>query len=99
MSDVSQHTHGDQTEVIEALARTVAHLAVQLTITQLQLRGLGQVVGESGIVSAEAVLAQTDRLSRTHARAFVEENLGEALSGLIEVDELASQIIRFLSVD
>lgn len=96
---VTGHTHNNQDDVLEAMARTIAHLAVQLTITQLQLRGLGQVVGESGAVKAEDVLRQTDRLARTHAHSFVAENLGEALAGLVDVDALTAEIIRFLSVD
>jgi hypothetical protein len=93
------HSHADQSDVIEALARTVAHLAVQLTITQLQLRGLGKVIGESGAVSGEAVLRETDRLAQIHARSFVTENLGEALAGLVDANTLADEIIQFLHVD
>ena len=96
MSSADFHSHADLTEVVEALARTVAHLAVQLTITQIQLRGLGQVLQETGSASGEAVLKATSDLSRRHAGAFIRENLGSALEGLVDVSELEREIIDFL---
>jgi hypothetical protein len=95
----SAHDHGDQTEAIEALARTVAHLAVQLTIAQMQLRGLGSVLAERGIVRGDEVLAATSSLASDQAGAFLRENLGEALANLIEVDPLVDDVISFLAHD
>ncbi len=99
MNTANPHVHSDPNEAIEALARTVAHLAVQLTITQLQLRGLGQVLEESGELLGEAVQRATSDLARRNASAFVAENLGPALAGLIDVSELEREIVRFLEPD
>lgn len=99
MSTEQAHVHADPTEAIEALARTVAHLAVQLTITQIQLRGLGQALAESGAVDGEAVLRATATLARQHAGRFIAENLGDALANLVDTKDLEAQIISFLESD
>lgn len=96
MSSADSHPHADPTEVVEALARSVAHLAVQLTITQIQMRGLGLVLQETGMSSGEAVLKATSDLSRKHAGAFIRENLGPALEGLVDVAALEREIVDFL---
>ena len=99
MNTSNTHMHSDPNEAIEALARTVAHLAVQLTICQLQLRGLGHVLEESGAMVGETVQRATSDLARRNAGAFIAENLGPALAGLIDITELEREIVQFLEPD
>ena len=87
----------DSAEAIESLARSVAHLAVQVTIAQLQLRALGQVLETSSLVASDAVSETTASLARSSAGRFLSENLGPDLAGLIDLDDLESQVIAYLS--
>jgi hypothetical protein len=85
-------------ETIESLAQTVAHLALQLTVAQLQLRALGTVLAETSTVSADDVLARSARLAEEHAGSFLSGNLGPALVDLVDMPELERQIIEYLAV-
>ena len=84
-------------DTVESLARTVAHLALQLTVSQIQLRALGTVLAESGSVVADRVLAVTAQMAEQHAPGFLRENLGPDLTDLIDVIDLERQIVDFLS--
>ena len=86
----------DDPEWVEVMARTVAHLAAQLTITQLRLRALATTLDAAGAVDPDAVRATLGGLANRHAAGFLRENLGEALEEIVEVDELAGQIVAFL---
>jgi hypothetical protein len=85
-------------ETIESLAQTVAHLALQLTVAQLQLRALGTVLAESGVVSGADVIARSAQLADEHAGAFLAGNLGPALVELIDMPDLERQIVEYLAV-
>src|SRR4029079_15187321 len=50
MDDSTVQVNPDPFETIESLARTVAHLALQLTISQIQLRAMGSAIEEAGVV-------------------------------------------------
>jgi len=86
--------HAD--EWVEVMARTVAHLAAQLTMTQLRLRALATELDRAGAVDAAAVRATLGELADRHAASYLRENLGEALGEIVEVDALAGQIVAFL---
>ena len=55
MDDSTVQVNPDPFETIESLARTVAHLALQLTISQIQLRAMGSAIEEADIVASDAV--------------------------------------------
>ena len=83
-------------EWVELMARTIAHLAAQLTMTQLRLRALATELDAAGAVDPAAVRATLGELAGRHAAGYLRENLGEALGEVVEVDELAGQIVAFL---
>ena len=81
---------------IEALILVIAHLAAQLTMTQIRLRGLATVLERQGVVESNIVRGNIVEISDKEAGFYLRENLGEHLSELIEVDELARQIVEYL---
>lgn len=94
-SDTKVRAHD---EPVERLAQTVAHLALQLTIVQLQLRALGTAAAESGMLDPARVEAATANVARLHAGRYLRENLGETLADLVDLPELEQQIVAYLSV-
>jgi hypothetical protein len=84
-------------DIIESLARTVAHLALQLTVAQLQLRALGTVLADSQVIARDSVLRTTANLAEHSAGKFLAENLGSDLAAMIDLDDLERQIIEFLA--
>jgi len=86
----------DPGEWVEVMARTVAHLAAQLTMTQLRLRALATELDHAGAVDPAAVRATLGELADRHAAGYLRENLGEALGEIVEVEALAGQIVAFL---
>ena len=84
-------------ETIERLAQTVAHLALQLTIVQLQLRGLGTAAAETGTLDSARVDGATATIAQLHAGRYLRENLGEELAELVDLPELERQIVAYLS--
>lgn len=97
MNDTSVHVSHDPFDAIESLAQTVAHLALQLTIAQIQLRALGTVLERGELVESDAVFAATSQIASEHAGRFLTENLGPALADMIDVSDLERQIVAFLS--
>lgn len=91
------HAH-DSTEWAEIFARTVANLAAQLTVTQLQLRALGREVEELGLVDRGAVEARLRRMAPLQIGPILRENLGEALADVVDVDALERDLIEYLTV-
>ena len=89
-----RHVSGDAQ--IEALILVIAHLAAQLTMTQIRLRGLATVLERQGVVESNIVRGNIVEISDKEAGFYLRENLGEDLSELIEVDELARQIVEYL---
>jgi hypothetical protein len=84
-------------DTIERLAQTVAHLALQLTIVQLQLRGLGNAASESGMLDPTRVEQAAANVARMHAGRYLRENLGDVLSDLVDLPELERQIVAYLA--
>jgi hypothetical protein len=97
MSEQNGSTGQTADDTIERLAQTVAHLALQLTIVQLQLRALGNAAAESGLLDSTRVEQAAANVARMHAGRYLQENLGEVLSDLVDLPELERQIIAYLS--
>ena len=98
MSDQIEHANQAAGEPVERLAQTVAHLALQLTIVQIQLRALGTAAADSGMLDAARVETATANVARMHAGRYLRENLGETLADLVDLSDLERQIIAYLSV-
>ena len=81
----------------EALARTVAHLAAQLTITQIRLRALATELGEQGTVDGGAVGGRVRAIAAAEAGAYLRQNLGEALVEVIDVETLERDLVAYLA--
>ena len=97
MDDSSVQVNPDPFETIESLAQTVAHLALQLTIAQIQMRALGSAIEEAGLVGGDTVASATARIARMQAGRFLRENLGPELSEMIDTTDLERQIVAYLS--
>ena len=90
-----RHDHAGE-EWAETLARTVAHLAAQLTMAQIRLRALATELDARGAVEAGAVAARVRAIAAAEAGGYLRENLGEALVDVIDVDALEGDIVAYL---
>src|SRR5262249_17975422 len=81
----------------ELLARTVAHLAAQLTMTQIRLRALATEVTARDAFAAAAVRERLRTIATPETGRYLRENLGEALVDLIDVEALEQEIVAFLA--
>ena len=81
----------------EVLVRSVAHLAAQLTAMQIQLRALGEEVEAAGGVDPAAVRLRQRRLAVLQTGPALRENLGSALSDLIDTEALERDLVEYLS--
>lgn len=97
MSETFDPNEGATDDPVERLAQTVAHLALQLTIVQLQLRALGTAVADAGLLEPDRVERATANVARMHAGRYLRENLGEVLSDLVDLPDLERQIVAYLS--
>jgi hypothetical protein len=95
-NDPSSPDHAPD-EWAAVLARTVAHLAAQLTMTQIRLRALASELSNRDPGVDAAVRTRLQMLAITETGRYLRENLGEALVDLIDVDALEREIIEFLS--
>ncbi|MCC6944232.1 MAG: hypothetical protein IT335_06620 [Thermomicrobiales bacterium] len=84
-------------EAIEALTLVVAHLAAQLTMTQIRLRGLATYLADQEGFDPDAVRGHVTRVADAEAGFYLRENLGEQLVNLIDVEQLTRDIIEFVS--
>lgn len=89
------HAH-DAAEWAEIMARTVAHLAAQLTMTQLRLRALATVLGADHNVDEARVKAELASAAAADTETYLRENLGEALNDIVDVEALAGEISAYL---
>ena len=80
----------------EALARTVAHLAAQLTIAQIRLRALATELAARGAIEEAAVAARVRAIAAAEAGGYLRENLGEALVEVIDIEALERDLIAYL---
>ncbi len=91
--------HGHEEEWTEALTRSVAHLAAQLTVNQIRLRALATTLGERGLVDSAAVATQVRTIAAAETGTYLRENLGESLSGIIDVEALERDLVDYLQMD
>lgn len=94
--EISGHGHGLDLEWVEALTRSVAHLAAQLTVAQLQLRALATHLEAKGMADPEAVSAHLALLAERDGGTVLRENLGAALVQVIDFDGLERQLVEQL---
>ena len=80
----------------EILTRTLAHLAAQLTLSQLRLRALATELEAQGVVEPTAVAIRLRALAATEAGVYLRENLGAALVEVIDVDALERELLAYL---
>ena len=97
MPERSEPSNQAAIDPVERLAQTVAHLALQLTIVQLQLRALGAAAAETGLLDAARVERATATIAQLHTGRYLRENLGEVLADLVDLPELERQIVAYLS--
>ena len=86
----------DLTQWAELFATTIAHLAAQLTMTQLRLRALATTIAEQGGADPAAVQIRLASLADAETGRYLRQNLGEDLAGAIELDDLERDVIAFL---
>ena len=80
----------------ELFATTIAHLAAQLTMTQLRLRALASTAAEAGVLDPTAVQANLQLLAEAETGRYLRENLGAALVEAIDTDALERDVVSFL---
>ena len=97
-ADLNGHGHEEEAWA-EALTRSVAHLAAQLTVNQIRLRALATELGERGLVDPAAVAARVREIATTEIGVYLRENLGESLIEVIDVDALEQDLADYLQSD
>ena len=97
-ADLNGHGH-DEEAWAETLARSVAHLAAQLTISQIRLRALATELGEQRLIDPEQVAARVRAIAAAETGAYLRENLGESLVDIIDVDALEQDLVAYLQTD
>ena len=104
MDDFPPRTNGNQErgghvpdDWAELLARTVAHLAAQLTMTQVRLRALATEMTARDPQLADAVRERVQTIAAAETGRYLRENLGETLIEMIDVEALEGEIVAFLA--
>src|SRR5215216_2630449 len=97
-ADLNGHGH-DEEEWAEALTRSVAHLAAQLTVNQIRLRALATELGERALVDPGAIAARVRTIAKTETGVYLRENLGESLVDVIDVETLEQDLVEYLESD
>ena len=97
-ADLNGHGH-DEEEWAEALTRSVAHLAAQLTVNQIRLRALATELGERALVDPVAIAARVRAIAKTETGVYLRENLGESLVDVIDVETLEQDLVDYLQTD
>ncbi|HEV2107406.1 MAG TPA: hypothetical protein VGR16_04020 [Thermomicrobiales bacterium] len=95
---VFDHADGEG-EWGEILARTVAHLAAQLTVTQLRLRALASELSDNDADVTAAVRERLRTLAASESGTYLRANLGEALAEVIDIQDLERNVIAYLTTD
>ncbi len=78
------------------LARTIAHLAAQLTMSQLRLRALASMLEEQGSIDQTILRERLSGLAAGETGVYLRENLGPALADMVDTEALEAEIIAFL---
>ena len=89
------HSHSSE-EWAELMARTIAHLAAQLTMTQIRLRAMATELAARGAVDEASVRERVGQIAATDTATYLRENLGEALAEVVDIDTLEREITAFL---
>jgi len=97
-ADLNGHDPDDEAWAA-ALARSVAHLAAQLTVSQIRLRALASELGERQLVAPEAVAARVRSIAAAETGTYLRENLGESLVDVIDVEALEQDLVDYLQGD
>jgi hypothetical protein len=97
-ADLNGHGHEEEAWA-EALARSVAHLAAQLTVNQIRLRALATELGERGAVDPAVIASRVRDIAATETGAYLRENLGESLVDIIDVETLEHDLVDYLQSD
>lgn len=96
--DRQDGTHGHTAEEwANLMARTIAHLAAQLTMTQIRLRALATELSAAKVADDAAVRARVRAIAASETGVYLRENLGEALAEIVDLDALEREIVSFLS--
>src|SRR5215210_3438315 len=87
-----RHDHQSE-EWAQILARTVGHLAAQLTMAQIRLRALASELHEKQVVDPDAVAVRVRDLAMAETAGYLRENLGEALIDVIDIEALEQDLV------
>jgi hypothetical protein len=79
------------------LAHTVAHLAAQLTMTQVRLRAIATELTARGGVDRGAIHERVREIASAETGIYLRENLGETIANLIDIESLEADIVDYLS--
>src|SRR5215218_1988364 len=97
-ADLNGHGHEEE-DWAETLARSVAHLAAQLTVNQIRLRALATELGERDLIDRAAVAARVRLIAEAETGDYLRENLGESLVEIIDVESLEQDLVDYLRED
>jgi hypothetical protein len=97
-ADLNGHGHEEE-EWAEALARTVAHLAAQLTVNQIRLRALATALNERDLVDPGVVAGHVRAIAEAETGTYLRENLGESLAEIIDLEALERDLVEYLRTD
>ena len=97
-ADLNGHGHEDD-DWAEVLARSVAHLAAQLTVSQIRLRALATELGDRDLIDRATVAARVRIIAEAETGDYLRENLGESLAEIIDVEALEQDLIDYLRDD
>jgi hypothetical protein len=95
-ADLNGHGHEEE-DWAETLARSVAHLSAQLTISQIRLRALATELGERALIDPAAVAARVRKIAAAETGIYLRENLGESLVEIIDVEALEQDLVEYLN--
>ena len=97
-ADLNGHGHEEE-EWAEALARSVAHLAAQLTVNQIRLRALATALNERELVDPGVVAGHVRAIAEAETGTYLRENLGESLAEIIDLEALEQDLVEYLRTD
>lgn len=97
-ADLNGHGHEEE-EWAEALARSVAHLAAQLTVNQIRLRALATALNERDLVDPTVVAGHVRAIAEAETGTYLRENLGESLAEIIDLEALEQDLVEYLRTD
>ncbi len=75
----------------------MAHLAAQLTMAQIRLRALATELADGQAVDPDRVAERVRLLAAAEAGVYLRENLGEALTEVIDIDTLEQDLVAYLN--